>query len=1115
MKKITLLSLFIIFSAFVFGQISNDLKLQLAKLSSNESPKAKTKSSKATYIWSQNFESWPLNNMTIISNSAGSNPNLGQWHKGQDLGNPGHGAVIQQDTLSNGTSIELDEWLITDAFSIPTAPSKTRLSFDFWALKAYWYQDNPFNGDLANINVLISLDGGSTWSTDTLWQEDDDALLIQSGIEDGDNWKSQTWYTADLDLSNYAGQSAVKIAFIYEGQGLHWSIDNIKIFEMDQYDAGIISIDPIQSLCGLGYEDVSVTLKNWGTNPISGFNISYTVNGGSQITEIVPGPINSYETYKHTFATPVNLSVEGTYTIDVYPELPGDINISNDEASIEVFHLSPSDIPYFTDFNDLAATAGWSIENTNDDGSFWQYDINNTLEWGIDGSRAYVAIGSSMNTNDDWLFTPCLNLNADSTYRLDFMHSSGGLSWSEEMDVFIGTSANSTAMNALLLLLDLDANTDDFESHRLSSTNFIVPSSGVYYIGFHYKSEPGQLAVLLDNVSIDFTGPANNDATLSNLKVNGITIDGFSPGNTFYSIELPKGTTAVPNVTYETNDLNANASINFGFTPFPVTTNITVTAEDGITTKTYTVLFTVESQSSDATLADIKVDGVTVANFNSATTTYIVELSQGTTIIPQVSATKSNTNASINTTQASEIPSACTIIVTAEDGTEKIYTVVFMIETALGDNAYLSVLFVNGIMIENFNPYTFEYTIEVPYNTTEIPNVSRILSDINADATKTAATSIPGTTKIKVTSQNGGNTNTYNVNFVKATASDDATLSHLLVNGIGVDNFTPEVTNYNIGLPFGTTSLPTVSYQTNDPNATDIITETTSLPGTTTIQVTAENDTTTKTYVLYFYVLPETGKDAYLKNILVNGQPIENFTTDTYNYNYTLPLGTTIAPTVTYELSDASATAFQENATSVIDTTTIKVTSFDGSITNTYSIQFSVITGSNDATLKDLKVEGETVGNFKSTTLAYKHFISPSATTLPTVTYELNNSDATAIIGDASFSNLETTIMVTAQDGTTKKVYSVTFAENSVDIENISNEESLRIYPNPTTGVFNIENAAFSEISVFNILGEKVAETISSTTEIKLDISNQPAGTYFVRITRDDKVITKKVVLTR
>ena len=89
---------------------------------------------------------------------------------------------------------------------------------------------------------------------------------------------------------------------------------------------------------------------------------------------------------------------------------------------------------------------------------------------------------------------------------------------------------------------------------------------------------------------------------------------------------------------------------------------------------------------------------------------------------------------------------------------------------------------------------------------------------------------------------------------VALTKSPIATLSSITINDTPVNGFTGTTTDYNVLLPAGTTTVPTVAATTTDSNASVEVTDTKALPGTTTIKVTAENATSTMTYNVNFTV---------------------------------------------------------------------------------------------------------------------------------------------------------------------------------------------------------------------------------------------------------------------
>ena len=69
-------------------------------------------------------------------------------------------------------------------------------------------------------------------------------------------------------------------------------------------------------------------------------------------------------------------------------------------------------------------------------------------------------------------------------------------------------------------------------------------------------------------------------------------------------------------------------------------------------------------------------------------------------------------------------------------------------------------------------------------------------------------------------------------------------------------------------------------------------------------------------------------------------------------------------------------------------------------------------------------------------------------------------------------------------------------------------QEAIKIYPNPTNGMFTIEGLEVAEVKVYNALGQLVKET----KENVIDLSGQEAGTYIVKVITPSGVVTKQII---
>ncbi|MCF8373216.1 MAG: T9SS type A sorting domain-containing protein [Bacteroidales bacterium] len=95
-------------------------------------------------------------------------------------------------------------------------------------------------------------------------------------------------------------------------------------------DAGVTDILSPNSGIELTNELVTVVIHNWGLNPIANFPVSYTINGGTPVTQIIPVIMQSGDVYTYTFPQPANLTAFATYEFCAYTGVVGDGWAAND-----------------------------------------------------------------------------------------------------------------------------------------------------------------------------------------------------------------------------------------------------------------------------------------------------------------------------------------------------------------------------------------------------------------------------------------------------------------------------------------------------------------------------------------------------------------------------------------------------------------------------------------------------------------------------------------------------------------------------------------------------------------------------------------------------------------
>ena len=217
----------------------------------------------------------------------------------------------------------------------------------------------------------------------------------------------------------------------------------------------------------------------------------------------------------------------------------------------------------------------------------------------------------------------------------------------------------------------------------------------------------------------------STDATLSALTLSEVDFGTFASATTFYTVEVtnsPTETTVTPTVNHSgasyviklggVADSDGTVSLAAGENVITVE----VTAEDGQTTKTYTVtitrLVTSESNqvSSDATLSALTLSGIDFGAFASGTESYTATVPNGvteTTVTPTVNHSEASYVVKLGgvtdadgTVSLAAGSNVITVEVTAEDGeTTKTYTVTVERAATPSTDATLEWLTLSGIDI--------------------------------------------------------------------------------------------------------------------------------------------------------------------------------------------------------------------------------------------------------------------------------------------------------------------------------------------------------------------------------------------------------------------------------
>lgn len=540
--------------------------------------------------------------------------------------------------------------------------------------------------------------------------------------------------------------------------------------------------------------------------------------------------------------------------------------------------------------------------------------------------------------------------------------------------------------------------------------------------------------------AIEFVVVKSSNSKLNAIMLDGVLIDGFASDITTYNVALPRGTTKLPNITWTPGD--ASQTIRVAEGGVNGETKITVKAQTGDVT-VYSLFFKVET-NNNVNLKDIKVGGVSIEGFREDSLNYNVDLVAGTTSLPEITYVKGDDAQVVSITRGG-VNGVTQLLVKAEDGTTRIYTILFSVIKS--ENAFLKMIYIDSVALAGFEPEKLEYDYILTTAVTECPDIT--VEKENGQNISITLPRVIGTVRIEVTPETGSK-NVYTIH-IKYPQSSNSKLASILLDGVQIEGWNPDTTDYKLQIVDGV--IPTVTYQQGDDKQV-VIAETNSITGDTKFIVKAE-DATITTYTVTF----ERTKSsvATLADLSVNGVSI--IKENVYTYDYVLAEGATTAPTISYIEGDEKqhvtliAPALEGEAKLV-------VVAEDLLDTTTYTINFAFELSSNTnlgkivLTQRSVDYEKEfTVLDFADSDTVFVDWID--GVVAPTISYVEGEEKQMVAFADAGLNGAE--ILVVAEDGTQRE-YVIRY---NIVKTNITQLADLQIYDS--------ENNEFVTINGFNV----------------------------------------------
>ncbi len=613
------------------------------------------------------------------------------------------------------------------------------------------------------------------------------------------------------------------------------------------------------------------------------------------------------------------------------------------------------------------------------------------------------------------------------------------------------------------------------------------------------------------------------DATLSDLTINDVTLTDFSSSKHSYELTVPYSTeniTVGASLTDEDALINSSdlgtKNLNVGVN----TINVNVTAHDGKTKLIYSVNITRE-ENNDNSLNGLKIAGVD-ATWNVDANRYEVILPSNITLInsSQLIGTVDETATFISGEglNLSYGDNEYSVTVRAQNNDVKIYDV--LIFRSYKTDATLSDLTINDVTLSDFDSSKNSYDLTLSYST-NIVNIGAILNDLdatitNADLGEKSLVVGLNTFTINVTAHDGVTKQVYTLNITREENNNNELLSLNILGNAAIYN--ASLDQYEVAVPSNILSF----------SASDIlgtVDETaTFIPGIGMELEYGENDYVvivtsqkgiTKTYDVVITRLHKT--DAKLSDITIDGNSLENFDSNTYVYNLTVPYTTDElvigATTIDVEAFVTSADLGTKSLSVGNNTFNINVTAHDSLTKLVYTINV-IREENNDNTLNGLTIlENNAIWNveenrFEVTLEAQiDSLLSSNISGLVHETALFNSGDGLEL--DYGINNYS--VYVTAQNGTLKTYDVAIFRSYKTDatLSSIKIDEDLISGFSSSTYLYNLTVPySKSEVELFAVSKDIDANITAADLGTKnLNVGN---NLFEINVTAHDGVSTEK-----
>ena len=390
----------------------------------------------------------------------------------------------------------------------------------------------------------------------------------------------------------------------------------------------------------------------------------------------------------------------------------------------------------------------------------------------IDANGSF-SVTISATGEDVWGLSMALNYDTSKLELIDYEGEDGFTATVGTNIVLDATRGHSGSFNAIILTFKAKDTLLPGQSTTISLSN-VKGASATEMMSGNNTSK---------TITVNIPKSSNNN--LASLSVEGFNLN-FNSSTTTYDIGTTENTSINISATPEDNKSTISGTgtknLDYGTNTF----NIVVTAENG-TKKTYTIKVTrPDNRSTDNNLSSLTVSGFNL-KFNKNTTSYTFTAENGVKSV-NINAIASDAKSTITGTGTKTLKDYSNkffVVVTAENGSKKTYTIIINRKDSNGNLGNLSKdntlkeLTVEGYDTK-FNLEETNFTLEVD-NTVNNIKINAVANDSKASVEiKNINTLVVGNNLITITvTAEEGSIKIYNLNVIRKSDAPIITLNDL------------------------------------------------------------------------------------------------------------------------------------------------------------------------------------------------------------------------------------------------------------------------------------------------------------------------------------------------